>query len=201
ALRRLQSYSYCSRKLARLVLAEMLYTAQEKKQIGGKSGKAYATAMMKNYRKMQNDYNAEYLASKEIQLADKSVSLLSFANNAQKKVSELYAKVKGLENYANELGYGWAFLTMTAKAELHANPTKGKSSWNKSSAKAAQKELQANWEALGKELANLGYPMSEGRLFGMRVTEPHKDGTPHWHLICFYDLALDSDEKVRLMLE
>ncbi|EKD9042787.1 replication endonuclease [Vibrio parahaemolyticus] len=191
AFLRLKSYTYCSRKLARLVLLEMLYSAQEKKEIGGTSGKSYATDLMKNYRKMQNAYNSEFLASKKIDVNGKSISLLEISCSIQKRISELYAKTKGLENRATEMGYGWAFLTMTASAHLHSNPTKGRSSWNKSNANAAKEELQNSWSAFGKEISNLGYPMKEGHIFGMRVVEPHQDGTPHWHMIVFYDLDLE----------
>ncbi|MFL0952984.1 replication endonuclease [Vibrio parahaemolyticus] len=191
AFLRLKSYTYCSRKLARLVLLEMLYSAQEKKELGGTSGKSYATDLMKNYRKMQNAYNSEFLASKKIDIDGKSISLLEISSSIQKRISELYAKTKGLENRATEMGYGWAFLTMTASAHLHSNPVKGKSSWNKSNANAPKKELQKSWAAFGREMASRGYPMSEGHIFGMRVVEPHQDGTPHWHMVVFYNLDLE----------
>lgn len=187
ALQRFKSVDYCKRKLVKLVLSEMLYDAQKNKEIGGKSGKSYATNLMVNYRRMQKQYNADFLASKSIVINDKKVDLLSFANTAQKKVSELYAKIKGLQNHADDLGYDWAFVTLTASPSAHANPVKGRRSWNRESAKSAQKELSDKWAAFGKELANLGYPMKNGSLFGLRVVEPHQDGTPHWHMVIFYD--------------
>ncbi|EPB6721858.1 replication endonuclease [Vibrio fluvialis] len=192
ALKRLQSPDYCRRKMVKLVYLEMLYVGQKNKELGGDSGKSIATDNMVELRISQNKYNRDLLSKKAIIVNGKAISLLSFADMSRKKASELFAKVKGLETIAEEQSFGWAFLTMTAPAHLHANPTsKDQKNWSRQRLKAAHEFLTNRWAAFGKKLANDNVPMKSGAMFGVRVVEPHKDGTPHWHMVVFYNKSLE----------
>ncbi|EPN4987712.1 replication endonuclease [Vibrio alginolyticus] len=193
ALKRLQSPDYCRRKMVKLVYREMLYLGQKNKELGGNSGNSIATDSMVELRANQNKYNRDLLSKKAIIVKGKAISLLSFADMSRKKASELFAKVKGLEAIAEEQSFGWAFLTMTAPAHLHANPvSKEQKHWSRQRLKAAHEFLTNRWSALGKKLANDNVPMKSGAIFGVRVVEPHKDGTPHWHMVIFYNKSLES---------
>ncbi|PMH00953.1 replication endonuclease [Vibrio splendidus] len=192
AHKRLMNPDYAKRKLVRLVMNEMLYIAQKEKSVGAGSV-YYAPEMLVNLRKLQKEYNEELLASRAIIIDGQAKSLASFATNANRKVSELYAKTKGLEVLAHEQGMKWAFLTLTAPGEYHPNPSKLRSSsWNKANARASHKYLSDCWKALGKAYSKKGYSMRSGEMFGLRVTEPHKDGCAHWHMVCFYQPRLES---------
>lgn len=185
---RFQDIQYCKRKIVSLVFHEMFYEALRLKKIGGKEGElAYASDLMLNLKQKQNEYNSKLLASKGVLISGKFHSLSKFVMKGEKKVAELYANVKGMQELASERGYGWAFLTMTAPAKYHANPTKGRNSWNGQSVKEAHNYLLECQKELGKSLKDVGIYMSNGDIFGMRVVEPHKDGTPHWHMVLFYD--------------
>ncbi|EHH3732196.1 TPA: replication endonuclease [Vibrio parahaemolyticus] len=199
ALLRFQSKKYMRRKFVQFILSEMLYDAQRKKKLGCKTNNSYATKRMTKYRQMQREHNAKFLAKKAISVNKKLVTLNNFANNAQKKVCELYSKVKGMQEYAEELGYDWAFVTITAPAFYHPNPVKGRFSWSGENAKKAQQYFLEKWSAFGKDIAKKGYPMKEGTMFGLRVVELHQDGCPHWHIVVFYDPCLASDNLIKLV--
>lgn len=193
AHKRLMNHKYCKRKLVSLVMSEMLYHAQEHKSIG--AGKAsYAPDILVKFRKLQQEYNAEFLASRAIVINGTKKTLASVATGNTKKISELYAKVKGFETIAKENGMSWAFLTLTAPGEYHPNPTtsRKRSYWNKKNARSAHAYLTDCWKKFGKACAKKGISMSSGDFFGMRVTEPHQDGCPHWHVVCFYAPELEN---------
>lgn len=190
AHKRLMSQAYCKRRMTKFVMSEMLYSAQIQKTIGAKST-AYAPNTLVKFRKLQKQYNAEVLANKFIMVKGKKISLASFVSTTDKKISELYAKIKGFETIANEHDMEWAFITITAPARYHPNPSKpSRTGWNNKSALAAHKELKSYWNAFRKSLSKKEISMDSGQFFGMRITEPHQDGCPHWHLLCFFQPEL-----------
>lgn len=78
AHKRLMNHKYCKRKLVSLVMSEMLYHAQKHKSIGG--GKSsYAPDMLVEFRRLQQEYNAEFLASRAIMINGSMKSLASIA--------------------------------------------------------------------------------------------------------------------------
>ncbi|PMG54915.1 replication endonuclease [Vibrio splendidus] len=194
ALIRFKSKSYCKRKILSLVQREALYIAQSNKRIGGDSKESIASIDMVDLKKRQNDYNQKLLSKKGIYIDGELIPLSKFAKTKQKKAAELYSKTKGFEKLAQEKGFGWAFLTMTAPAKFHANPVSSqhnRAKWTREKVTGAHSYLRACWAALGKQIADDGHPMKAGHLFGVRVVEPHKDGTPHWHMLVFFDPQLE----------
>lgn len=191
AHKRLMSKSYCRRKIVTLVMSEMLYKSQLNKEIGADSV-YYADSLLVSFRKLQKAYNAELLHSKAISVSGSRKSLASFAIDANRKISELYAKTKGFEQIALENDMDWAFVTITAEGKFHPNPQSSKnkkSEWDKylTTAKDAHNSLTKRWRDFGKAAGNKGLSMKSGDFFGLRVTEPHKDGCPHWHMLVFYN--------------
>ncbi|HCH1566059.1 TPA: replication endonuclease [Vibrio parahaemolyticus] len=194
ALVRLKCHRYCRRKIMSLVQREALFLAQKNKEIGGVSASSIANEDMIRLRASQNEYNEALLASKYIEIKGKYISLLEFIGDAKKKSSELYVTTKGLETLAKERSFKWAFLTMTAPGYLHANPTVGRSQsrWTREKMSKAHEDLMQRWSRLGKKFSKDGYSMSAGDIFGFRVVEPHKDGTPHWHMLVFFPQELEN---------
>ncbi|HCG9712289.1 TPA: replication endonuclease [Vibrio parahaemolyticus] len=194
ALVRFKCHKYCRRKIMSLVLRESLFLAQKNKEIGGTSGASIASANMIRLRASQNEYNQAFLSTKCIEVRGKFIPLLDFIGDANKKTAELYVFSKGLEKIAKEKDFKWAFLTMTAPGYLHANPTVGrrKGRWTREKMTKAHQDLLKRWSALGKTLSNHGYSLENGDILGFRVVEPHKDGTPHWHMLIFYPRDLEN---------
>lgn len=118
----------------------------------------------------------------------------SVANPAIRRC-ELMTRIRGFENICNELGYVGEFYTLTAPSKYHAT-TKGgyrNSKWNGASPSDTQSYLTGLWARIRAKLHR-----EEIRIFGIRVAEPHHDGTPHWHMLMF--MLPEDVERVRLII-
>lgn len=105
----------------------------------------------------------------------------SVANPAIRRC-ELMTRIRGFENICNELGYVGEFYTLTAPSKYHATTKAGyrNSKWNGSSPADTQNYLTGIWARIRAKLHR-----EDVRIFGIRVAEPHHDGTPHWHMLMF----------------
>ncbi|EAA3356587.1 replication endonuclease [Salmonella enterica] len=118
----------------------------------------------------------------------------SVANPAIRRC-ELMTRIRGFENICNELGYVGEFYTLTAPSKYHATTKAGyrNSKWNGASPSDTQSYLAGLWARIRAKLHR-----EEIRIFGIRVAEPHHDGTPHWHMLMF--MLPEDVERVRLII-
>lgn len=118
----------------------------------------------------------------------------SVANPAIRRC-ELMTRIRGFENICNELGYVGEFYTLTAPSKYHATTKAGyrNSKWNGASPSDTQSYLTGLWARIRAKLHR-----EEIRIFGIRVAEPHHDGTPHWHMLKF--MLPEDVERVRLII-
>ncbi|ESN25515.1 replication A protein [Enterobacter sp. MGH 22] len=118
----------------------------------------------------------------------------SVANPAIRRC-ELMTRIRGFENICNELGYVGEFYTLTAPSKYHATTKAGyrNSKWNGASPSDTQSYLTSLWARIRAKLHR-----EEIRIFGIRVAEPHHDGTPHWHMLMF--MLPEEVERVRLII-
>ncbi|HDZ9608830.1 TPA: replication endonuclease, partial [Klebsiella pneumoniae] len=118
----------------------------------------------------------------------------SVANPAIRRC-ELMTRIRGFENICNELGYVGEFYTLTAPSKYHATTKAGyrNSKWNGASPSDTQSYLTGLWARIRAKLHR-----EEIRIFGIRVAEPHHDGTPHWHMLMF--MLPEDVEHVRLII-
>lgn len=118
----------------------------------------------------------------------------SVANPAIRRC-ELMTRIRGFENICNELGYVGEFYTLTAPSKYHATTKAGyrNSKWNGASPSDTQSYLTGLWARIRAKLHR-----EEIRIFGIRVAEPHHDGTPHWHMLMF--MLPEDVERVRLII-
>lgn len=104
---------------------------------------------------------------------------------------ELMNTIAGIVRYAASEGHVGMFITLTAPSKYH--PTrqvgKGKSKtfqlnhgWNDEAytPKDMQRYLCHIWG-----LMRTAFKDNDLQVYGMRVVEPHHDGTPHWHMMLF----------------
>lgn len=105
----------------------------------------------------------------------------SVANPAIRRC-ELMNRIRGFEDICNEMGFIGEFYTITAPSRFHATNRHGHRNrkWCGASPDETQRYLRNVWERARAKLHRKGI-----RIFGIRVAEPHGDGTPHWHMLLF----------------
>lgn len=112
------------------------------------------------------------------ELADLSVS------NPEIRRTELMVRMRGFEDVANQSPgkFTGLFFTVTCPSKYHAAFKTGRRNpkYNGASPADAQAYLNNLWQRVRAEWKRKGITP-----FGMRVAEPHHDGTPHWHLLLF----------------
>lgn len=117
----------------------------------------------------ENDFN----------LLDSSMS----ANiNPKKYFAEVNNRVNSLFKYANMLDLYPVFLTQTCPPQFHSNSK----SYDGSSVKASVAYLSKRWASFLrlKIFKNIKRSINHNMIY-IRVLEPHKDGTPHSHILIF----------------
>ncbi|WP_132690534.1 replication endonuclease [Volucribacter psittacicida] len=119
--------------------------------------------------------------------------LRSSSNPAIRRI-EMMTRLDGIEKWADESGHKGLFITLTAPSAYHATLHNGENNpkWNGASPKETQAYLNQVWKQYRALLSK-----RKIKAYGMRVAEPHHDGTPHWHLL-FYVPLEDKDEVIRL---
>jgi len=111
------------------------------------------------------------------EISDKSVS------NYKIQRTELMARINGNEIIADSLGHIGLFLTMSCPSRMHRcyektgtpNPK-----YDKTSPKEANNYLCLIMSHIRKTLK-----YKKIKFYGIRISEAHHDGTPHWHLLVF----------------
>lgn len=96
-------------------------------------------------------------------------------------LAQVYAQCRGMEDLAQRAGLVPIFITLTLPAWWHANPAKGRRSWTADRAPhLADKALQRAWARLRSRCRH-----ADTGLFGIRIVEAHRDGTPHLHALLY----------------
>ncbi|EKN4096009.1 TPA: replication endonuclease [Yersinia enterocolitica] len=141
--------------------------------------------------------NLEYLKScqlenietgERIDLIDKVMASIS---NPEIRRMELMNTIAFTEKYAAGQKHVGMFLTITTPSKYHPTRVVGKGDnekvqlnhkWNDEaySPKDGQRYLCKIWSKM-----RTAFKDNELSVYGMRVVEPHHDGTPHWHMMLF----------------
>lgn len=166
--------------------------------------------------------NLEYLKSCELEnkVTGERIDLISKVmrsiSNPEIRRMELMNTIAGIERYAAGQGDVGMFITITTPSKYHPTRQVGKGDkktvqlnhgWNDTAftPKDGQRYLCRIWS-----LMRTAFKDNDLQVYGMRVVEPHHDGTPHWHMMLFckpeqrkhiteimrrYALKEDGDEK------
>lgn len=141
--------------------------------------------------------NLEYLKSCELEnkVTGERIDLISKVmgsiSNPEIRRMELMNTIAGIERYAAAEGDVGMFITLTAPSKYHPTRQVGKGKdktvqlnhgWNDEAytPKDAQRYLCRIWS-----LMRTAFKDNDLQVYGMRVVEPHHDGTPHWHMMLF----------------
>lgn len=105
---------------------------------------------------------------------------LGLSNPDHRRV-ELMLRISDTEAESRRMGHVGMFYTITTPSRFHPVISENSVSnpkYDGSTPREAQAHLQQVWARARAALAreNLG-------IYGIRVVEPHHDGTPHWHLL------------------
>ena len=169
-----------------------------------KNKRPYASRQAINEVRAQHNANAEYLKQMDIEDVetgerfDLYEKVLGSIANPEIRRMELTAQVAGIQEVAMQRGDVGMFVTITTPSKYH--PTrliKEKSGGDKKKAiinrnwskeaytpKDGQAYLVRVWSKIRTAFKDYGL-----KVYGVRVVEPHHDGTPHWHLMLFTDKA------------
>lgn len=117
------------------------------------------------------------------ELANKSIS------NPRVRMAEMFVRLKGFEMLADEYGHAAVFTTATTPSRFHAMLANGTENpkWvaaGKPTAADAHQHLMRVFTRLRQVLDEKGI-----KIYGMRVVEPHHDGSPHHHAVLFMEKA------------
>lgn len=112
------------------------------------------------------------------ELSTKSVS------NPAIRRAEMFTRLRGFEELAQDLNHEAVFFTVTSPSRFHA-VSKGQVNPNwisagSPTAKEAHQYLMGVFTAFRKSIDK-----RDIKLYGMRIAEPHQDGTPHHHFLLF----------------
>lgn len=141
--------------------------------------------------------NLEYLKSCELEnkVTGERIDLISKVmgsiSNPEIRRMELMNTIAGIERYATSVGDVGMFITLTTPSKYHPTRQVGKGEnktvqlnhgWNETAftPKDAQRYLCRIWS-----LMRTAFKDNDLDVYGMRVVEPHHDGTPHWHMMLF----------------
>ena len=134
--------------------------------------------------------NIETLSKLEmVNEQDETIDLIellehSLANPAIRR-GELMTRIAGFDKVAEESGHDGLFLTITCPSKYHARRWRSGDE-NPNYAGFTPRQSQAYLTCLFAR-ARAQLAREDIRFYGFRVTEPHHDGTPHWHLLFFVE--------------
>lgn len=162
----------------------------------GASGDAYASDWTTQNRQNQVDTQLRWMQCTTVnntENGEESFKLSDIARNAKMKLAEALAITHALEKIGKERDYSMQFITLTLPSEYHPNPQYGNNSWDGHNPSDGQKWINKRWARVRASMKKKGI----GNLY-VRTTEPHKDSSPHWHVMIWSD---DSEETKRLIFK
>lgn len=152
-----------------------------------KGREAYASNAAVQYRAAQKRKARAFLESHQlVNELGEQLDLLQIAEHSRANPAirrgELMCRVRGFEETAAAHGHVAEFVTLTTPSRFHAylaeagrNPA-----YARAAVRDAQQWLCRMWARARAKLKRLSI-----LYYGLRVAEPHHDGTPHWHLLLF----------------
>lgn len=157
----------------------------------------YASKMAIRDVHARRQANLEYLKSCELEnkVTGERIDLISKVmgsiSNPEIRRMELMNTIAGIERYAASVGDVGMFITLTTPSKYHPTRQVGKGEnktvqlnhgWNETAftPKDGQRYLCRIWS-----LIRTAFKDNDLEVYGMRVVEPHHDGTPHWHMMLF----------------
>lgn len=148
----------------------------------------YASDITVSRRRRQHSRNTAMLETVEAinqygqaftlkELSDKGLA------NKDNRRAELMLRIRDTEQEALKAGHVGMFYTLTCPSKYHpvlAKSCQPNPKYNNTTPSEAQDYLTGIWAQMRARFADAGVGV-----YGVRVVEPHHDGTPHWHMLLF----------------
>ncbi len=185
---RLQSPDWWTRQLYIQHLRMLEESAIKLGKVHAKSDKYISAEAIKLYRNRQRRNKA--LLEKMHAINIETGEAFSLADAAKRSVSnpmirrfEMMNRISGMDEAATLDGKEAVFYTLTAPSRQHAVKHKDgniNKKFTGDTPRDTHKDLCKKWARV-RSAAN----KKDLDFTGVRVTEPHHDGTPHWHMLVF----------------
>ena len=187
AIARMSNEHWWRRRLRRIHGEQSENLARSLGYVHSKAG-PYCSNEALARRQQQNRRNRSTLEATELVSEDGEIMSLAeiadsgLANKALRR-AELMTRAKGYEEIAFDLSHVGLFITLTCPARMHARlhrSSQANPAHDGSTPHTGHAYLQRNWERMRAKFERLCI-----RPYGLRIAEPHHDGTPHWHMLIF----------------
>ncbi|MEL7290439.1 MAG: replication endonuclease [Pseudomonadota bacterium] len=200
ALVRLMDEGFWRRAIGRIVVA-VFENARRAAGMVSPHSSPYASTSACEWLTIRQDRQREWIELMAIEsdngdTVDLQAVIDSSQSNPANRRHELMTRIAGCQEYAETNDHVAIFITMTSPSRFHRLKKHGKywienPNFDGSNPKDAHAWLSKGWELFRAwaDYRNLTY-------YGMRVVEPHQDGTPHWHGVFFMPL-----EQVRTFID
>ncbi|AFI90434.1 replication endonuclease [Pectobacterium parmentieri] len=129
-----------------------------------------------------------FLENNELESSDGDRISLETAYNSgnscpKNRRTELMTRLRHTGEFFTSEGFDGYFLTITLPSAYHPNHIDGRENSRCTiiDPRAGHEELSRIWRNVGRKFAR-----DEIFFAGFRFTEPHHDGTPHWHCVIWF---------------
>lgn len=133
-------------------------------------------------RKSLEFFRAHELVNENGERLEMDAVVNASTSHPARRRNEMMACLKGLETIAEMRGDRAIFYTVTCPSRFHATLSHGQPNpkWAGTTVRQSSDYLVGLFATFRKAMHKAGL-----RWYGIRVSEPHHDGTVHWHLLCF----------------
>lgn len=210
---RLSCSLWWRRKLRRMAGRRLEQVQREAHRVHAQAG-IYCSNMTIERRQQQKVRNRALLETLEaINQEGQTYTLAELAElglaNPDHRRAELMLRIRDTETEARRLGHVGMFYTVTtpsrchpviankvwdAKRKRYRHNCRRNPKYDGSTPREAQQHIQQLWAKTRAKLHRDGVG-----IYGLRVVEPHHDGTPHWHLLVW--MAPEDEPAVTAALQ
>jgi len=184
---RMSDPKWWRRALSRQILRRREEFARHGGYVSSKAGKYLSDA---TFQRLNQKARRDRLFLAAYEMVNERGDVLELAevfeagqSNPKHRFTEMMIRTKGMEAVADELGLVGLFITLTCPGRMHArieetgarNPK-----YDGTTPRQGHDHLQTLFECVRAALHRRGI-----EFMGVRVEEPHQDGTPHWHMLFF----------------
>ncbi|EHZ2725189.1 replication endonuclease [Vibrio parahaemolyticus] len=189
---RLMDEAFWRRAIGRIVVA-VFENARRAAGMVSPHSSPYASNSACEWLTIRQDRQREWIELMAIEsesgdVVDLKTVIDSSQSNPANRRHELMTRIAGCQEYAESNDHVAIFVTMTSPSRFHRLKQHGKYWIENSKFDGANPKDAHAWLSHGWNLFRAWADYRELVYYGMRVVEPHQDGTPHWHGVFFMPL-------------